>query len=187
VRPYTKLAQLESYLFDEVTPRFRAEGGLDAFDFFCIIIWKANRAKSKIARRLLEHGDGSLDAAVVKLTSDLHSAASSQERLRILMKDWGFLLPMASAILTVLYPTEFTVYDVRVCEQLGDFGDLVHISNAEKVWLGYLDYKAAVVAKTPAHFSLRDRDRELWGRSFAEQLERDIRSKFAASSKSAPA
>jgi hypothetical protein len=36
----------------------------------------------------------------------------------ILMRDWGLRLPMASAILTVLFPEEFTVYDQRVCGSL---------------------------------------------------------------------
>jgi hypothetical protein len=45
---------LETYLFETVSPRFAEEHSLTAFDFFCIVIWKANRAKSKIARRLVE-------------------------------------------------------------------------------------------------------------------------------------
>ena len=46
---------LEAYLFGTVGPRFLNDGRLNAFDFFSIVIWKANRAKSKIARRLLEN------------------------------------------------------------------------------------------------------------------------------------
>ena len=38
--------------------------------------------------------------------------------MRILIEDWAFRLPMASAILTVLYPDSFTVYDIRVCSEL---------------------------------------------------------------------
>ena len=47
----------ERYLFDVVSPRFQREHELSAFDFFCIVIWKANRAKSKIAKRLLRNSD----------------------------------------------------------------------------------------------------------------------------------
>ncbi len=44
---------LEPYLFDTVHNGFAKKGQLSAFDFFCILIWKANCAKSKHASRLL--------------------------------------------------------------------------------------------------------------------------------------
>ena len=34
------------------------------------------------------------------------------------MRDWKLRLPTASAVLTVLYPEDFTVYDQRVCKML---------------------------------------------------------------------
>ena len=109
---------LESYPFVDVHETFHLEGSIGAFDFFSIVIWKANRAKSKIAKRLQKMDPGGridLELIVRDLTSSLFDAASARDRLRILMQTWGFLLPMASAILTVLWPEEFTVYDVRAC------------------------------------------------------------------------
>ena len=50
---YLRYYDLETYLFEDVRRRFHAERSLSAFDFFSIVIWKANRAKSKIAHRLL--------------------------------------------------------------------------------------------------------------------------------------
>ena len=50
---YVRYYDLESYLFEDVRQQFQSEGSLSAFDFFSIVIWKANRAKSKIAKRLL--------------------------------------------------------------------------------------------------------------------------------------
>ena len=94
----------ERYLFEVVGPRFRAQNALSAFDFFCIIIWKANRAKSVIARRLMAKQKSSLDQAVQALTRQIARATSDQDRLEVLTEDWGFRLPMASAILTVMYP-----------------------------------------------------------------------------------
>ena len=101
---YRKFYDLENYLFEEVSRRFSEHGYLKAFDFFCIVIWKANRSKSKIAKRLLSKGHPDLDSAVVALTKSLANAADDKARMKILIVDWGFLLPMASAILTVLYP-----------------------------------------------------------------------------------
>ena len=122
---YLKLYDLERYLFEVVRPSFQRDSELTAFDFFCIIIWKANRAKSEVAKRLIRHhgkGGTDLDAVIGDLTHQIHAARDDEkERMRILIKDWGFRLPMASAILTVLYPEIFTVYDKRVCGELGKY------------------------------------------------------------------
>ena len=176
---YRQLYDLESYVCDTVGPRFRTVGKLSAFDFFCIVVWKANRAKSKIAKRLLVLGHGDLERAVGVLTSDLTAAVGPKERLRVLHRKWGFRLPMSSAILSVLYPEEFTVYDVRVCGVLGDFSRLGSITRFDRLWDGYVEYRKAVSEAVPGHLSLRDKDRFLWGKSFAEQLQHQVGSGFA--------
>lgn len=159
--------------------QFQATGTLSAFDFFCIVIWKANRAKSIVAKRLLSKGNfPSLEAAVSALTEQVHTAASPEQRLATLMDVWGFRLPMATAILTVLYPSEFTVYDVRVCDELRNFHSLQSVSKRSQRWSGYQDYRDAVAAAAPPALSLRDKDRWLWGKSFAEQLESNIAANF---------
>ncbi len=87
---YLRYYDLESYLFEDVRQRFRAEHSLGAFDFFSIVIWKANRAKSKIARKLLDkdpEGRRDLEAISRTLTSSLYDAANHKERLRLLRKD----------------------------------------------------------------------------------------------------
>jgi hypothetical protein len=101
---YRKYDALESYLFDQVGPRFRQAGWLDGFDFFCIIAWKANRAKSAVARRLLLKGHAWIEEAVRELTAGIASQPSPRHRMAHVVVEWGFLLPMTSAILTVLYP-----------------------------------------------------------------------------------
>lgn len=183
---YLSYYDLEKYLFNYVQVKFHKDGFLTAFDFFSIIIWKANRAKSKIAKRLLDkHGSKNLDDIVRELSEQLSEAEDPQERLLILMsKEWGFLLPMASAILTVLWPEEFTVYDVRVCEQL-KINNKVNINygyinnlGAEKVWEEYTKYRNAVREAVTEVNSLRDKDRYLWGKSAAEQLKKNIEDCF---------
>jgi hypothetical protein len=63
------LSNLEGYLLGQVRPNFLRMGFLSASEFFCIVIWKANRAKSKIAKKLLRHSAcKSLDESVRKLT-----------------------------------------------------------------------------------------------------------------------
>jgi hypothetical protein len=171
---------LENFLFGNVSKRYAERATLYAFDFFCIVIWKANRAKSKVAHRLLNHGSGfpDLEAAVAALIGEIAAAKDVHERLRVLIDDWRFRLPMASAILTVLYPEEFTVYDVRVCEELHDFKDAQDKTNFAALWERYEAYMAAVNAAVPQCDRLRDKDRFLWGKSFAKQLRLDITSQF---------
>jgi|SRR6266545_57183 hypothetical protein len=180
---YLKYFDSERYLFEDVHQRFQANHFLDAFDFFSIIIWKANRAKSKVAKRMLKEnlpGERSLEARCHALTEALYEAPTSKERLRLLIKEWGFALPMASAILTVCWPGEFTIYDYRVRDLLGELPQLNNGGDFEKTWKLFEKYKAGVIKLAPQK-SLRDKDRYLSGKSKAQQLENDIRKSFVKS------
>ena len=138
---HSKYYDLEHYLFQDVTKRFNDNGFIEAFDFFCIIIWKANRAKSKIAKKLIEVSKSEdLDIICKNLTSQIYNSKSKKERLKILLDDWKFRLPMASAILTVLYPDLFTVYDYRVCKILGKYQSLVNKVSTANIIKDYLSY-----------------------------------------------
>jgi hypothetical protein len=181
---YRKFYDRENYLFEEVSRRFSELGYLEARDFFCTVIWKANRSKSKIAKRLLSKGHSDLNSAVIALTKSLAKAENRKARMKILFEDWGFLLPMASAILTVLYPLSFSVYDYRSCEMLerlnpkDSFVNLPNKTNFDSLWNGYKSFVAAVNNAGPSEYSLRDKDRWLWGKSSCQQLEKDIAENF---------
>lgn len=171
----------ERYLFEVVNHRFHIEHSIGAFHFFSIVVWKANRAKSKVAKNLLERkaaGESDLETIVRRLTGYLYQAPDARERLRLLFEDWSFRLPMASAILTVFWPDEFTVYDIRVCGELGSYHQLAHCTNFDRLWKGYRDYVSAVNRKIQDPLSLRDKDRCLWALSAATQLQNDINSGF---------
>ncbi len=180
---FLRYYDLERYLWEDVHQRFHQEGSIGAFDFFSIVIWKANRAKSHTARRLLRTdpaGRSELEPIVRDLSRNLYGAGDAKERLRILMKDWGFYLPMASAILSVFWPDEFSVYDVRVSDQLGRFQKLGNKTDFQAIWSGYHEYLEAVRCAVPSGLSLRDADRFLWGKSVAEQLNNDLRENFGS-------
>jgi len=177
----TRYYDLEGYVFDVVHHRFHEDGSIGAFDFFSIVIWKANRAKSTIARRLLQRDRlhrRQLEPIVRDITKALFAASGARERLQVLVEDWGFRLPMASAILSVFWPGELSVYDVRVCEQLQGFHGLQNRTDFSSLWSGYQEYIAAVQQAVPSTLSLRDKDRYLWASSVAEQLQRDIAVNF---------
>jgi len=172
---------LERYLLEDVRDRLLTGQSIGAFDFFSIVIWKANRAKSRIANRLRDKDPkkrNALEPIVRDLTRSLHDAHDDRARLSILLADWGFMLPMATAILSILWPNEFTVYDVRVCGELGAFGNLDNLGTFDQKWTGYCRYRDAVRAKVPQVDSLRDKDRYLWAQSAIRQLEADIATGF---------
>lgn len=171
---YRKFSYLEDYLFSEVSPRFAETGEISPPDFYMIVIWKANRAKTKVRDRLGRR-EGGFAGAVQSMAAALCTSTSPKQKLGIVMRDWGFLLPMASAILTVLYPEEFSVYDVRVCDQLERFHELAHRKFSDRLWSDYLEFLAAVTDAGPDGLSLRDKDRYLWGRSFYEGVMKDVR------------
>jgi hypothetical protein len=174
---------LESYLFNTVHRRFAEQDYLGAFDFFCIVIWKANRAKTKVAKRLLGDSTKSLDEVVIELTKAIAAEKTPKDKMRLLMfGSIRFRLPMASAILTVLYPDEFTVYDYRVCDMLKGFRNLSNLMNIDRLWEGYSAFKSAVISNTPPGLSLRERDRYLWGKSFRDQLTNDVATAFRSAS-----
>ena len=169
---YRKFYDLESHLFNEVGPRFRESGSINPIDLYLIIIWKANRAKNKTKRRLAKLA-GNFEQACQDISSGLASASSAKERLAHLMDKWRFQLPTATAILSVLYPEEFTVYDIRVCEVLGDFADLGNLKFSGKLWDRLQNYNTAVVNASPSALSLRECDKYLWGKSFYKQAVAD--------------
>jgi hypothetical protein len=172
------LEDLEKYLFHQVTKRFHDKGSIGAFDFFCIIIWKAERAKTTIAENIKKVAKSNyLDEICRKITSGVFSEDSPAGKLMYLLEKWGFRLPTASAILTVLYPEEFTVYDVRVCETFREFENLKNITKTERIVSEYFRFLKSVAEYSgyPRNdMSLRDKDRYLWGKSFHDDLIKDI-------------
>jgi hypothetical protein len=173
---FARFYDLESYLFPTVSAAFAMDKQLSVFDFFCIVTWKANCSKVRIARRLLVRRPGDLQTAVSDLASDVATAKNNKDRMRALIEKWHLRLPTASAILTVLFPEEFTVYDVRVCDLLGDFRDAQNKADFDKLWTRYSDYVAKI--RTFPGTSLREKDKNLSGQSFYADLTKDIAGRF---------
>jgi len=169
---YRRYYNLESYLFEEVGPRFRERGRLSAFDFFCIVVWKNNNAKSRIRTLLRSKGEArDLNGVVEELTRELWKKPSAKEKMRYLMEDWRFRLPIASAILTVLEPDDFTVYDKRVADAV-NASDLQGLVWSDSLWNKYLEYREEVERQGPQGLSLREKGRWLWGKNFHDAHKR---------------
>ncbi len=170
---YHRYANVETNLFPEIALKFSQDGSLDPVDFWAILVWKANRSKSKLRRRLTEDGR-TFSESVRGIANSIYNAPAPKDKLGALMVDWRFRLPTAIAILTVLYPDEFTVYDYRVCEQLNAFRELKNRRFSDDLWDQYQEFKFAVINAAPDGATLRDADHYLWGRSWHEDARRDI-------------
>jgi hypothetical protein len=174
---YLKYYDDEAYLMTEVARRFHETGQLDPADFYMMLIWKSDRAKNRHRERLKrlsqEHGgDGTFADAVSRISKAIHEGPSDKDRLKILMTDWEFYTPTATAILTLLYPNQFTVYDWRVKEQVKPKRDLAQRSFNNGFWEEYQVFIELVRSAAPSALrdDLRGCDRYLSGKSYREEL-----------------
>jgi hypothetical protein len=175
LRSYLKYYWLEQeYLEKEVYPHFHKHGLLNDEQFFAIIRWKSPGLGSVPIRDGLLKMGTSLEKAVRDLAEAIAKARSKEERLEILLEQDGIQLAMASAVLTILYPDEFSVYDWRVRSQLKHpkrkgrpFPDISY--SRDRIRRYFEEYIPQVKATAPS-LSLRDCDRILWARSWHDGL-----------------
>ena len=168
-----------SGLFAALATRFAQTGKLDPAEFNLILDLKAPRARTRHVHRLAKEAGGSFAAAVSQIAADLRDAKEPQQRLERLMSKWHFLLPTASAILAVLYPETFTVYDARACDELcacgkDDFHKLCYWQWSSCLWTEYQRFTDAVWAAAPLGLSLCNCDRTLLGRNKRRQMDSEI-------------
>lgn len=162
-KDYLRYYWLETYLETEVRSAFHTNHYLTAEQFFAIIIWKRNASKTLIKRSLLNAKSVSeLDSVVKSVTKKIYDASTKEGKLAVLLNERGFQLSMASAVLTILYPDTFSVYDFRVCEVLG----FKNISADE-----YFEKYIPAVKNISPNLSLRDCDRALWAKSWHQDLQ----------------
>ena len=166
----------ETSIFPEIQKGFAETGELDPDGFYLILDWKSPRARTRHLLRLAKLGGG-FDAAVKNIAAALTANANQpEEQLKLLLIEWEFRLPTATAILTVLYPDNFTVYDIRVCNALGKFHQLGNAKWSSEHWAQYQCFVKAVQAAPPPELGLclRDCDRWLWGKDKRKTLQDEL-------------
>jgi hypothetical protein len=169
---------LERYVCEAVSAPYREARQLTALDFCCLVLWKAHRSKARVANRLLAQGCTALESAAAALTRALATAPEAQESMKLLIDGWGVRLPMASALFTGLFPASCPVYDVRVCEVLGDFQRTPSRTNCEALWDEDQRVIAAVDDAVHRDDDLRDQARWVWGEACCQRFEEDLVSQF---------
>lgn len=176
--PYAQFANPETNLFPRLSKRFETKPDLSPFELWAILKWKANRATTHHLKRLITM-HGSFGKAAQSIGHAIFDAADPDEKLKAAMEAGGFRLATASALLTVLYPDTFTVYDVRVCDEMKRFHELRYRRFSTDLWNQYAAFKAAVIAATPCASTLREADRYLWGKSWIKDAETDLGEVFS--------
>lgn len=162
-KEHLKYYFLEDYLFNDVSQKFHHRGYLEPKEFFAIVIWKSNRAKTRVLK-----GIKNSKKTVRTITEEIFKASTRQEKLKLLTDIYGIAIPMASAILAVCYPDQYTIADYRAKAALKVLGEelLGDLTAQDSAYFEYVD-KAKVLAKKHG-VSLRDFDRILWGKDFYE-------------------
>ncbi len=158
---YLKYYFLENYLFNEVSKNFQKRGYLTPEEFFAIVIWKSNRAKTNVKR-----GIERSKKTIRIITSEVFQAKTLEQKINILTSIPSIGIPMASAILTVCYPEDFTVADYRASAALKNFGEEIIGNLTAKIstYFKYLEKCKKLARKY--NFLLRDFDRILWAKDF---------------------
>jgi len=159
-----KLYWLEKYLFEDVHERFEGGQRIDDFDFYSIIYWKRNASKTNIKKGLAKLGK-----TPGELLDELGQAQRLEDKFAVLTKVSGIGVAIASAILAVCYPEEYTVVDTYVLSMLKKGK---HLSDGSLTVEGYREYNEWCKEESGKYdMSLRDVDRALWTKAWRERVE----------------
>lgn len=151
--------EFENYLFEKVTKNFQKNQSLTKEEFFSIIIWKRNASKTKIRNTIKDSGK-----TVFEITHSLFEAKNNKQRLQSLTSIKNIGVSIASAILAVCYPDDFTVVDYHVVASLKRRGIEIQ-GKPDSNKNDYLDY-VEKCKKFKGKLTLRNFDRALWGDDF---------------------
>lgn len=168
------LYRLEEYLFEKVSRRFVEDQTLTPYDFFAIVTWKSNRSKTKI-----KVGLATACKSVEELMREVSQAATPEAKVQTLLDISGIGVAIASALLAVCYPEQFTVLDYRVWASLKAEAVEPMPPHYPQDAAAYVQYcKACSHLANGASLSLRNLDRALWAKSWEEDLLLVSKSRF---------
>ena len=166
----------EGRVFPGIAKKVSAGEGLTGQDVLLILKWKLGRIRDSNLETVSDENLGMINQAV----KAARTADSGVGALKTLDMIPGIGLATATAVLTVCYPTEFTIIDWRVLETLDLFPSRMpenkRTEHNTEHWTAE-DYIAEYLprVKKQAHgwgCDLRDADRALWGISVRNGITR---------------
>jgi thermostable 8-oxoguanine DNA glycosylase len=119
-----------NYLFNVIGPEVRKRGHLSFDEFYEICMWKSARQKQRYLKN-----KGIVEEASKKAFAE----KDERQQMEMLCKLDGVGIPTASALLTVVWPEEYAVIDIRCLEILEErFGQKLGKSISINTWQNYL-------------------------------------------------
>lgn len=161
MKKYLKYYFLEDYLFKTVNKNFHKNKRLTPEEFLAIIIWKRNASKTKVIEGINASGK-----SIRTITNGIYKSSRREMKLQVLLEIKHIGIALASAILTVLYDKEFTVFDYRAKNSLESIGVQIIGSpdNKPEDYFSYVDLCKKQAKKY--NLTLREFDRVLWAMDF---------------------
>jgi len=155
------LYNLEDHLFTCVHEKFKQRKHISPFDFYCVVYWKSNRNRKGIREGLGKSDPG-------KLFDEVREARKPKAKVEALIKVKGIGIAIASAILAVCYPEEYSVVDSLVFKLVKKWG---YLSDASLNVGGYLRYNEWCLERRDEwRIKLREVDRIVWRKAWEEGL-----------------
>ncbi len=149
IKKYINLYDQEGHLFNVVGPRIRERGSLTFDEFYDIGMWKSARQKQNYLKNQ--------EVDIQKITKEAFAQKDERLKMKQLRKLKGVDIPTASAILTIVFPDQYAVIDVRCVEVLQgekfdaeikkEFGFEIKKSMTLKNWERYLDIMRRLAAE----------------------------------------
>lgn len=130
IKKYIELYGDENYLFKVVGPTVKERGYFMFSEFYKICMWKSARQK----QRYLKNKD-----SVEQTSKEAFAEKDERRKMEILCKLNGVSVPMASALLTIVYPDKYAVIDIRCLEMLKKLDCNLGSYPSLSIWLEYLD------------------------------------------------
>ena len=128
----TKLLIETNPLFNELSSTIIQRGYLEPEEFVNICIWKTRRQKKRYKNEANLTTIREISKNIIELNSNKFSQDVSKS-ISLLIKLDVVQVPVASAILTVLFPTKYCIIDFRVRRALffwdNNFNDCIHFEN----------------------------------------------------------
>lgn len=145
------LYSLEDHLFSVVGPQIKKRGYMTFDDFYRIAMWKSARQKPNY----LQNKNN-----VESISKDAFSIQGESEKMDMLCCLKGVGIPTASAILTIVYPENYAVIDVRCIEMLQELGYSIKKTITPNNWLKYLDITRKIAKEN--NITAREVDKALF-------------------------
>lgn len=129
IKKYLRLYDIEYTLFNIIGPAVKKRGYLTFHDFYKICMWKTRRAKNRYLKN---------QNCVEQITKLAFLEKDENKKMKILCQFDGVSVPVASAILTIVYPEEYGIIDIRCLEMLNVIGFEISKHPNIKTWLKFI-------------------------------------------------